>query len=101
MGVSQASAIRRFARIDLTRAIDAAYQDGRKAWAELARTWSSLVRSLLRPEWDTNYRAAERDFDMRVMEIPPFPRKIEILDLNKLFKARLSQTVVMWPGQAI
>jgi len=38
---------------------------------------------------------------MRVMEIPPFPRKIEILDLNNLLRARLSQTVVMWPEQAI
>jgi hypothetical protein len=38
---------------------------------------------------------------MRAMEISPFPRKIEILDLNELFKARLNQTVVMWPEQAI
>jgi hypothetical protein len=38
---------------------------------------------------------------MRVMEIPGFPRKIEILDLDNLFRARLSQTVVMWPQQAI
>jgi hypothetical protein len=38
---------------------------------------------------------------MRVMDIPPFPRKIEILDLNNLLRARLSQTVVMWPKQAI
>jgi hypothetical protein len=38
---------------------------------------------------------------MRTMEIPPFPRKIEISDLNDLFRARLSQTVVMWPEQAI
>ena len=38
---------------------------------------------------------------MRVMEIPGFPRKIEILDLNNLFRTRLSQTVVMWPEQAI
>jgi hypothetical protein len=35
------------------------------------------------------------------MEIPAFPRKIEILDLNNLFRTRLSQTVVMWPEQAI
>jgi hypothetical protein len=38
---------------------------------------------------------------MRVMEIPPFPRKIENLDLNNLLRTRLSQTVVMWPAQAI
>jgi len=38
---------------------------------------------------------------MRAMEIPSFPRKIEILDLNELFKTRLSQTVVTWPEQAI
>src|SRR5215467_4055439 len=38
---------------------------------------------------------------MRTMEIPPFPRKTEDLDLNNLFNSRLSQTVVMWPEQAI
>jgi hypothetical protein len=38
---------------------------------------------------------------MRLMEIPRFPRKIEILDLDKFLRARLSQTVVMWPEQAI
>ena len=57
--------------------------------------------SLLTPQADTNYGAADRDPDMRVMEIPSFPRKIEILDLNNLFRTRLSQTVVMWPEQAI
>jgi hypothetical protein len=38
---------------------------------------------------------------MRVMEIPPFPRKIEIPDLDDFIRSRLSQTVVMWPDQAI
>jgi len=38
---------------------------------------------------------------MRTMEIPPFPRKIENVDLNTLLTARLSQTTVMWPAQAI
>jgi hypothetical protein len=38
---------------------------------------------------------------MRTMEIPPFPRKIEILDLNNLLTTRLSQTIVIWPEQAI
>jgi hypothetical protein len=38
---------------------------------------------------------------MRVMEIPPYPRKVEIADLDNLVRARLSQTVVMWPEQAI
>src|SRR6266436_4100183 len=38
---------------------------------------------------------------MRTMEIPPFPRKIEIRDFNNLFRTRLSQKVVMWPEQAI
>jgi hypothetical protein len=38
---------------------------------------------------------------MRVMEIPRFPHEIEILDLDNLFRARLSPPVVMWPGQAI
>jgi hypothetical protein len=35
------------------------------------------------------------------MEIPAFPRKIEIPDLDTLYQARLRQTVVMWPDQAI
>jgi hypothetical protein len=38
---------------------------------------------------------------MRVMDIPSFPRPIEILDLETLFAARLNETVVMWPCQAI
>ena len=38
---------------------------------------------------------------MRVMEIARFPRRIEILDLDNLLRTRLSQTVVMWPAQAI
>jgi hypothetical protein len=39
--------------------------------------------------------------EMRVMEIPAFPPKIEITDLDKFYRARLSQTVVFWPQQAI
>jgi hypothetical protein len=38
---------------------------------------------------------------MRLMEIPRFPRRIEIHDLDRLFRVRLSRTVVMWPEQAI
>jgi hypothetical protein len=38
---------------------------------------------------------------MRVMDIPSFPRPIEIRDLETLFAARLNDTVVMWPCQAI
>lgn len=38
---------------------------------------------------------------MRVMDIPSFPRPIKILDLETLFSARLNETVVMWPRQAI
>ena len=38
---------------------------------------------------------------MRVMEIPSFPRPIEIHDLKALYDARLNQKVVMWPCQAI
>ena len=38
---------------------------------------------------------------MRVMNIPPFPRKIEIPDLENFFRTRLSTTVVMWPDQAL
>jgi hypothetical protein len=43
----------------------------------------------------------ERDLEMRVMEIPGFPQKIEITDLNKFYRARLSETDVIWPEQAI
>ena len=42
-----------------------------------------------------------REPDMRVMEIPRFPRKIEIPDLHNFLRSRLSQTVVMWPEQSI
>jgi hypothetical protein len=38
---------------------------------------------------------------MRVMEIPPFPRKIEISDLDNFVRTRLSQTIVVWPEQSI
>jgi hypothetical protein len=38
---------------------------------------------------------------MRAMEIPPFPRKFENPDLENLVRSRLSQTIVMWPDQAI
>jgi hypothetical protein len=38
---------------------------------------------------------------MRVMEIPPFPRQIEIPDLHHFIASRLSSEVVMWPQQAI
>jgi hypothetical protein len=38
---------------------------------------------------------------MRVMEIPAFPQKVEITDLDKFYRARLSQTAVFWPQQSI
>ena len=38
---------------------------------------------------------------MRVMNIPTFPRKVEIPDLENFFRTRLSTTVVMWPEQAL
>jgi hypothetical protein len=38
---------------------------------------------------------------MRGMNIPPFPRKIEIPNLEYFFRTRLSTTVVMWPEQAL
>ena len=38
---------------------------------------------------------------MRGMNIPPFPREIEIRDLETFFRIRLSTTVVMWPDQAL
>jgi hypothetical protein len=38
---------------------------------------------------------------MRVMDVPPFPRKVKIADLENFIKIRLSGTVVMWPNQAI
>jgi hypothetical protein len=39
--------------------------------------------------------------DMRVLDIPPFPRPIEILDLENFLRTRISETIVMWPNQAI
>src|SRR5260370_11891711 len=38
---------------------------------------------------------------MRMMEIPRFPRKFEKPDLENLVRRRLSQTIVLWPEQAI
>src|SRR5690349_11543453 len=38
---------------------------------------------------------------MRVMEIPRFPRKIEIRNLDHFVRSRLSQTTVMHHEQAI
>jgi len=38
---------------------------------------------------------------MRQMEIPSFRDEITISDLENLYKHRLSQTVVLWPNQAI
>ena len=38
---------------------------------------------------------------MRAMEIPPFPRTIEIGNPENFIRTRLSQTVVVWPAQAI
>jgi hypothetical protein len=43
----------------------------------------------------------ERDAEMSVMEIPAFPQKIEITNLDTFYRARLSETVVLWPEQAI
>ena len=39
--------------------------------------------------------------NMRVMEIPPFPRKFANPDLENLMRGRLGQTIVLWPDQAI
>jgi hypothetical protein len=38
---------------------------------------------------------------MRVMDVPPFPRRIEIPDLENFLRTRLTETVVMWPNQAL
>ncbi len=38
---------------------------------------------------------------MRVMDVPPFPRQIDIPDLEYLLRTRLSEKVVMWPNQSI
>ena len=38
---------------------------------------------------------------MRIMDIPPFPHPIAIEDQRDLYRFRFSQTVVMWPNQAI
>jgi hypothetical protein len=38
---------------------------------------------------------------MRVLDIPPFPRQIEIPDLENFLRSRISETIVIWPNQAI
>jgi hypothetical protein len=38
---------------------------------------------------------------MRMMNIPRFRQKFESADLEPLFKARLSQSIVLFPEQAI
>ncbi len=91
------------ARIVLTRAIDAWLARWMEAGSEAAGNWSSLVHTLLAP--GSGGRLAKsgshRDPDMRVMEILPFPRKIDIADLDNFLRTRLNQIVVMWPEQAI
>jgi hypothetical protein len=37
---------------------------------------------------------------MRVLDIPPLPRQIEIPDLENLLRTRISE-IVVWPNQAI
>ena len=38
---------------------------------------------------------------MRLMEVPQFPRLMEIPDLEFFLRSRVSETLVMWPCQAI
>lgn len=38
---------------------------------------------------------------MRVMNIQPFPRVVEGIDVNALIRSRLSQEIVLWPWQAV
>ena len=38
---------------------------------------------------------------MRVMDITPFPRRIEIRDLGYFLGRRMGETIVLWPDQAI
>jgi hypothetical protein len=38
---------------------------------------------------------------MHFMSIPPFARKIEILDFDFFIQSRLNQAIVIWPEQAI
>jgi hypothetical protein len=38
---------------------------------------------------------------MRFMSIPPFARKIEILDFDFFIRSRLNQAIAIWPEQAI
>ena len=40
-------------------------------------------------------------YNMRGMEIPRFPRKFTKPDLSNFLRQRLSQTIVLWPEQAI
>lgn len=38
---------------------------------------------------------------MRVLDIPPFPRRIEIPDLEHFLGSRIRETIVLWPNQAV
>src|SRR4051794_28158363 len=38
---------------------------------------------------------------MRAMDVPPFPRQINIADLEYFLRTRLSETAVLWSDQAI
>jgi hypothetical protein len=38
---------------------------------------------------------------MRLLNVPPFPRQMEIPDLEYFLSSRLSESRVMWPCQAI
>ena len=44
---------------------------------------------------------ANRSAYMRVMEISPFPRRIDIADGDHFIRSWLCQTIVLWPQQAI
>jgi hypothetical protein len=45
--------------------------------------------------------ASHRISEMRVMQIPRFPRKVEILDFDFFVRGRLTQAIVLWSEQAI
>ena len=72
------------------------YQDRGKSNAKWLENWSSLgkqgscVRIRRNPEGGRGLALKLRTQEMRVMELPPFRQRIEITDLENLYRTRLS-----------
>jgi hypothetical protein len=42
-----------------------------------------------------------RQTSVPLLPVPPFPRRIEVLDMENFLRTHLSNTVVMWPDQSL